>query len=119
MGYNATIVVLVDQLSSIEKDPEFGKKLADAIRHKLNDPNNRYSREPYVTGQTQVVEAHHADSQVIVAVGGNCGQVIGLGGSYNATPDQMIKALNDQRLRRQREAKQQEENVSSQPKGAM
>ena len=105
MGFNATVVVLVDQLSSIECDPEFGRKLANAVRHKLNDPNNRHGREPYITGQTQVIEAHHADSQIVVAVGGNTGQVIGYGGPYHASPDDMVKWLNDDRLRRKREAK--------------
>lgn len=105
MGFNATVVVLVDRLGEIEKDPSFGERLAEAVRHKLNDPNNRHGREPYVTGQTQVIEAHHADSMVVVAVGGNCGQVLGYGGGYRSDPDEMIKWLNDDRLRRKREAK--------------
>lgn len=104
MGYNATVVVLVDQLNAIESDPQFGKKLADAIRHKLRDPNNRHGSDPYVPGQTQVVEVHHADAQVAVAVGGNSGQVLGVAGSYVAKPDEMIKNLNDDRLWRKRQA---------------
>jgi hypothetical protein len=103
MGFNATVVVLVDQLSSIESDPEFGKKLASAVRHKLS--YGQRQDHPYVTGQTQVIEAHHADHQMVVAVGGNTGQVLGHGGSYLAKPDDMIKWLNDDRLRRKREAK--------------
>jgi hypothetical protein len=105
MGFNATVVVLVDQLSRIENDPSFGKQLADAIRAKLNDPNERHIKVPYIAGQTQVIEAHHADSMMVVAVGGNTGKVLGYGGSYRSEPDDMIKWLNDDRLRRKREAK--------------
>jgi hypothetical protein len=105
MGFNATVVVLVDQLSAIKNAPNFDKQLADAVRQKLNDPNERYGRAPYVPGQTQVIEAHHADNMVVVAVGGNAGQVLGWGGGYRSDPDEMIKWLNDDRLRRKREAK--------------
>jgi hypothetical protein len=108
MGFNATVVVLVDRLKEIEDDPSFGKRLADAVRAKLNDPSERHIRAPYVTGQTQVIEAHHADSMMVVAVGGNCGQVLGYGGGYRSNPDDMIKWLNDDRLRRRREAKKAE-----------
>jgi len=105
MGFNATVVVLVDQLDRIENTPDFGKQLVAAIRAKLNDPNERYIRAPYVAGQTQVIECHHADNMMVVAVGGNTGQIIGWGGGYSSTPDEMIKWLNDDRLRRKREAK--------------
>lgn len=63
MGYNATLVVLTDNLDQIEKDHSFGKKVADAIR---NHPNNSV----WVTGQTQVISVDHADYYQIVAVGG-------------------------------------------------
>ena len=109
MGFNATVVVLVDQLDRIEKTLDFGKQLADAVRHKLNDPNDRYNCAPYVAGQTQVIEAHHADNIIVVAVGGNTGQVIGWGGGYRSKPDEMIEWLNRDRLRRKREAKNQPE----------
>jgi hypothetical protein len=104
MGFNATVVVLVDQLDAIRRDARFGEQLAEAISHKLRDPNNRHGGDPYVTGQTQVVETHHADSMVIVAVGGNTGQVLGYGGGWATKPDDMIKWLNADRLRRKREA---------------
>lgn len=102
MGFNATVVVLLDQLYRIENDPTFGKQLAEAIRAKSMKPQLDH---PYVVGQTQVIEVHHADYQVVVAVGGNTGRVMGHGGSYRATNDDMIKWLNDDRLRRKREAK--------------
>lgn len=96
MGNNATVVVLLDQLDSIRRDPAFGRKLADAIIMKANDPKC----DPYITGQTQVIEVHHADYQVVVAVGGNTGQVLGHAGHYRNAPDEMIKNLNRDRLRR-------------------
>jgi hypothetical protein len=102
MGFNATVVVLLDQLDRIERDPNFGKQLADAIRHKSARPNEDHQ---YVVGQTQVIEVHHADNQVVVAVGGNTGQVLGYGGSYRSSPDDMIKWLNSDRLARKRAAK--------------
>jgi hypothetical protein len=36
MGFNATVVVLLDRLSEIELDPHFGKKLCDAIRYQAS-----------------------------------------------------------------------------------
>ncbi|MFA7282418.1 MAG: hypothetical protein WC100_20215 [Sterolibacterium sp.] len=101
MGFNATVVVLLDQLESIRNDASFGEKLAQAVLHKANRPNEDHS---YITGQVQVIEVHHADSQMVVAVGGNTGKVLGYGGSYRSTPDEMIKWLNQDRLRRKREA---------------
>jgi hypothetical protein len=104
MGFNATVVVLLDQLDRIENDPEFGKKLGDAIRAKANRPKLDHQ---YVTGQTQVIEVHHADYQVVVAVGGNTGRVIGNPVWYTSTDDQIVKWLNGERLERQRAAKSQ------------
>ncbi|MGF6434359.1 hypothetical protein ABIE91_009579 [Bradyrhizobium elkanii] len=115
MGYNATVVVLVDQLDRIEKTPDFGKQLADAIRAKLNDPSERHISAPYVAGQTQVIETHHADHMMVVAVGGNTGQILGWGGGYRSDPDEMIKWLNADRLRRKREAKNQPEPREARP----
>ena len=62
MGFNATVVVLVDQLESIRRDASFGEKLAAAVIHKLNDPNGRRGDGPYVTGQTQVDPARSGKS---------------------------------------------------------
>lgn len=101
MGLNATVVVLLDQLDAIRKDPLFGEKLANAIIHKAN--NSSRGDHQYVTGQTQVIEVHHADNQVVVTVGGNCGRVLGYGGGYAANDDDIIKWLNSDRLRRKRE----------------
>ncbi len=105
MGFNATVVVLLDQLDRIERDPNFGKQLADAIRRVSARPNESHQ---YVAGQTRVIEVHHADQQIVVAVGGNTGKVLGFGGYYRATPDEIIKSLNQDRLARKRVAKEAE-----------
>lgn len=75
MGYNTTVVVMNDALAAIEKDPEFGKNLATAIRNVFgsnatNVPAGGHSRAALV------IETHHADQQVIVRVGGNEGNII-------------------------------------------
>jgi len=111
MGYNATVVVLLDRLDEIERDPDFGKKLAAAIRYRASFPTDDKTRPGYryagaeATGQTQVIEVHHAAWQMVVTVGGNTGRVLGYGGGYVANDDTIIKCLNDDRLRRKREAK--------------
>lgn len=73
MGYNATVVVLLDALHDIERDPEFGKKLSAAI-----SKVSCYSRPVDVSAMNfcnaaQVIETHHADQFVGVLVGGNTG----------------------------------------------
>lgn len=98
MGFNTVLVVLNDRLSEIECDPEFGKKVVDAIRQ---FSPSRADRLPYITGQTQVLSICHADTMQIVAVGGNAGRVIGYGG-YAQSDDDLIKGLVADRRRRAR-----------------
>lgn len=105
MGYNATVVVLTDRLDEIENDPKFGAKLAEAIRHHMNHGSCNDVRAPYVTGQTQVVEVHHSSGQVVVTVGGNCGRVLGYGGGYAASGDEIIRSLERERREKARAAK--------------
>lgn len=86
MGYNTTIVVLNDGLNQIEKDPQIGKKLADAITS-LSTAKYLAEKEgrPFHgidvsagchANAIQVVETHHADQTAIVAVGGNYGREV-------------------------------------------
>jgi hypothetical protein len=72
MGHNTTILVLNDALDVIEKDPEFGKKLCDAIRKvgngrrgPINVPVGNHANP------VTVIETHHADQTALIAVGGN------------------------------------------------
>jgi len=80
MGFNAALVVLCDRLDEIERDPEFGKKVANAIRE--NSMPEKY-RRTYITGQTQVVCVAHADTAQVIKVGGNTGSLVGYGLSRN------------------------------------
>lgn len=105
MGFNAVLVVLNDRLAEIERDPEFGKKVAHAIRCH-NDPRGA----PYITGQTQVVSVDHADVLQVVAVGANCGRVIGHG-HWRQTNDDLIKYLERERRENARRAKLAQEVV--------
>lgn len=70
MGYNATVVVCLDQLHYIEKDTNFGRELALSI---LKVNNRGVQDGPH---GTVVVESHHADRLAPVIVGGNYGRVI-------------------------------------------
>lgn len=76
MGYNATIVVMVDALNEIEHDHDFGQKLADAVL------KSAMFKQPVDVGAgchvnaATVIEVHHADFDVTVKVGGNYGQVL-------------------------------------------
>jgi len=101
MGYNATVVVYNDALDAIEKDPEFGKKLAAAITHVgcFGDQSDSLSRSPSAGNHCNaayVVETHHADHLVAVAVGSNMGQEIGFMGHWGldmTKKEDRIKAL--------------------------
>lgn len=76
MGYNTTIVVMNDALDQIAKDPNFGKNLVAAIEMAKQFPDKR---QDVAAGNhvnaAHVVETHHADTTVLVSVGGNLGLV--------------------------------------------
>ena len=76
MGFNTTIVVYNDALSSIKDDKKFGATLYDAIMENYRTK----SKETFFTSfghgsQTagQVIEQHHSSGNVLVEVGGNTG----------------------------------------------
>lgn len=71
MGYNSTIVIYNDALSSIERNPNFGKELDRAIGEVAC-----WNRPVDIPGG-MVVETHHADGDAIVRIGGNRGEVLG------------------------------------------
>jgi ribosomal protein L37E len=76
MGYNTTIVVMNDALGYIEKDIEFGARLATAVTRGIENvaacaPDRIYGNAAIV------VETHHMDSVVSVDVGGNTAVVVG------------------------------------------
>lgn len=80
MGMNSTLVILNDALHLIEKDKDFGRKVAEAIK------DFGYKNTPISSGHhcnaASVVDCHHADHTNIILVGGNVGTVVvrGAGG---------------------------------------
>ena len=72
MGWNTTIVVYNDALGDIEKDPQFGKNLAAAVSQAASGKRIDIAAGSHCNA-AHVVESHHADSTVVVTVGGNIG----------------------------------------------
>lgn len=112
MGMNATVVVLTDALSWIEEDPEFGKKLAKAIRTVQGKTPLQGDTETMVSARSKgggvhcnaakVISHFHADIMQVVAIGGNTGRLLGLG-CYSDDDERLLKDANRQaRERRKR-----------------
>jgi hypothetical protein len=89
MGYNTTVIVLNDALGEIENDPEFGRKLAKAIRAQenqslyveLHPEGHRMRTAVDVTAGSHanaasVIEQHHSSETALVAIGGNHGTAL-------------------------------------------
>ncbi len=80
MGWNTTVVLLNDALHEIAEDPEFGKRLADAVSllavNKGPVDVSAHGRRSIHCNAATVIETHHADITVHVAVGQNYGQVV-------------------------------------------
>lgn len=90
MGFNSTLVVLNDQLDSIRDDPQFGRKVHDACSRVI------MSDEPIrIYPGAMAVETHHADGMLVIAVGGNTAKVLGYGGDWRCTPEDMVRSLAD------------------------
>jgi len=83
MGWNTTVIVLNDALGNIAEDPDFGKKLADAVQQAPMNRGKRIGvsahskRGGIHIDAASVIESHHADGTAVVAVGGNCATVLG------------------------------------------
>lgn len=80
MGFNSTVIVRNDALGCIKADPEFGKKVADAIGSLSHIKKGIDIASGYNANAATVVETHHASNTAIVAVGGNHATVIGWAG---------------------------------------
>lgn len=83
MGYQATVVIHLDALNEIRNDPDFGRKLADAIQNKAsNRPQGdhvvRFNAVSHRGSSTAgcVVAVHHASDPLRVETGGNTGRII-------------------------------------------
>jgi len=77
MGFNTTVVVMNDALEAIDRDPEFGKNLGQAVRRAVSRKECpvRVASMGHSTAAL-VIETHHADENVLVSVGGNRGVVV-------------------------------------------
>jgi hypothetical protein len=71
MGFNTSMIVLNDALYAIEKDTEFGKKVADAVSN-LPQQHGVDICSGCNANAATVVETHHADGTKLLAFGGNC-----------------------------------------------
>ena len=80
MGYNSTIVVMNDALHAIGEDPEFGKKLEQAIlsSHRVDHPDvSAVSKGGGIhVNAATVIGCEHADVTQVIAVGWNSGKVL-------------------------------------------
>jgi len=77
MGFNTAVVIHNDALHDIAKDPDFGKNLAEAVSMlsgrggRVNVPSGSQCNAATVIATT------HSSDCVVVAVGGNYGNVLG------------------------------------------
>ena len=98
MGFNTTVVVMNDYLGDIGKDRDFGPRLADAIMGM--GINQTEPGGLHVPGGAKVIETHHNDTDVIVAVGGNLGHVLGHSNGFSGYTEEgrlgMIRDLASQ-----------------------
>ena len=86
MGYNSVALILNDALGDIERDPEFGKNVAGAVRGWYDRKRDRFAtsvgaRADLPNGGTsscfpalEVISQDHADGEQVVIVHANSGQ---------------------------------------------
>jgi hypothetical protein len=87
MGYNSTVVVLNDALGDIERDPDFGKKLVNAIMSMPISISGVDVTAGCHCNAARVIESHHADNTTLVAIGGNDGEKYVETFGWNITDD--------------------------------
>ena len=68
MGFNTCLVILNDKLHDIEDDPDFGRKVSEAV-NSMRIPCD-------INGAAKIVACTHSSRSVTVEVGGNTGRVI-------------------------------------------
>lgn len=72
MGWNTSMIILNDAVHTIGQDKDFGKKVYDAVLACNSDNRNI----DISAGAATVIETHHADVSVMLAVGGNNASVL-------------------------------------------
>lgn len=91
MGFNSTVLILNDQLGSIERDPEgFVREMVNAIQR-----GSGSDQVDFGPGQSTVMSCVHADAVTVLAVGGNCATVLGrvYNGGLHHTEDSQVAIL--------------------------
>ncbi len=96
MGFNSVLLIMNDALSAIESDPEFGKRVADAIRRHYLDP--RKNIDVPIGGwcnPATVIGQEHADCIQVLAVGGNSGHRLGVA-IWSDNDERILKLVAEQ-----------------------
>lgn len=90
MGLNTAMIVRNDFLREIENDPEFGVKVANAIRY-AHHPQHYYHGQAF-----DVLPSSHADYVQVIAIGGNrIARLGGYAGGYRADDETILRNLAD------------------------
>jgi hypothetical protein len=76
MGWNTSMIILNDAVHAIGQDKDFGKKVHDAVLACSNSNRNIDISSGGNVNAATVIETHHADSSVLLAVGGNNASVL-------------------------------------------
>ena len=74
MGWNTAVLILNDALGDIERDPEFGRNLARAIRQQVCSASPVDVSAGNHVNAASVIAQEHADNPFIVKFGGNMGK---------------------------------------------
>lgn len=82
---NTAMIVRNDFLHEIKDDPKFGEKVYTAVISA--------GRGPYHGQAFDVLPYSHADNMQIVAIGGNSISLLGFGGGYRTTADDILRNL--------------------------
>ncbi len=94
MGFNTTVLILNDALHDIENDPEFGKNIAQAIKE-MRGTEQKSVMSGHHSSAATVIECHHASVTELIAVGGNCAEVIvGTHGYAHQQEEVQLRLLN-------------------------
>ena len=77
MGYQSTLLIQNDALDQIKDDPEFGRKVVDAILHLSVDDKPVDICAGWHCNAATVIENHHANDTTVLAMGGGYGYIMG------------------------------------------
>jgi hypothetical protein len=90
MGFNTACIIRNDFLHDIEKDAEFGKKVAEAVRANGDERYMRRNSQGF-----SVLQSQHADYVQVVAITGNTIRWLGSGGNYRSSDEEVLRYLAD------------------------